>query len=275
MKLFCRERAAALFLFILPTLLAAESKPERVLLEIGPQKITVNDFLLYLKQINENLEFTKLPEAEQRRLLDEFVAKKLFAARARQIKLDQKPDVHAKLEFFADGVLAQECKANVLNEIIITDEEASEHYRTHKDDYRLPPRVYLQHFLYRSKEKAARTQARLRQGATYAEIAKEKKGDPDFLMVEHSWNEPQTLISQLAGIAFRLPVGQISNVISSSFGFHVLRVEGREPSKFRELSEARADIAKHLRQLKAAERYKHILNEMKHSEQVHLYIDNL
>jgi peptidyl-prolyl cis-trans isomerase D len=171
--------------------------------------------------------------------------------------------------------LAQECKENVLNEIIVPDEEVSEHYRTHKDAYRLPPRVYLQHFLYRSTEKAERTQARLRQGATYAEIAKEKKGDPDFLIVEHSWHDPQTLISQLSGIAFKLPVGQISDVIASSFGFHVLRVERREPSKFRELSDARADIVKHLRQLKAAERYKQILNEMKHSEQVHLYTDNL
>jgi parvulin-like peptidyl-prolyl isomerase len=266
----------ALFLgFILPTLSAAQDKPERVLLEIGPKKITVNDFRLHLKQINLNMDFAKLPEAEQRRLLDEFVAKKLFAARAREIKLDQKPDVHAKLEFFADGVLAQECRDNALNEIIVSDNEVSEHYRTHKDDYRLPPRVYLQHFLYRSKEKAASAQARLRHGALYAEIAKEKKGDPDFLMIEHSWHDPSTLISQLSGIAFKLPVGRISDVISSSYGFHVLRVDRREPSKFRDLSDARAEIVNHLRQLKAADRYKQILNEMKHSEQVHLYTDNL
>src|SRR5207244_545924 len=87
-----------------------ENGSQRVLLEIGQEKITVEDFFLYLRQINPRMDFAKLPTSDQRQWLDEFVAKKLFAKRARESKLDQVPEVRARIEFFTDSVLAQEFK---------------------------------------------------------------------------------------------------------------------------------------------------------------------
>src|SRR2546425_12564788 len=115
---------AALMLLSLPCKSGdVENGSQRVLLEIGQEKITVADFFLYLRQINPRMDFAKLSSSDQRHWLDEFVAKKLFAKRARESKLDQVPEVRARIEFFADSVLAQEFKNKLMREIAVEEEE--------------------------------------------------------------------------------------------------------------------------------------------------------
>jgi len=252
-----------------------ENGSERVLLEIGQEKITVEDFFLYLRQINPRMDFAKLPSSDQRQWLDEFVAKKLFAKRARESKLDQIPEVRARIEFFTDSVLAQEFKNKLMREIAVEEEELAAYYRTHQDDFKLPPRVLLQHFLYKTPEKAAQAEARLRQGAAFDELAKDKKADSDVLMVEHGWFTPSLLIPELSEIAFQLPVGGTSNVLRSSYGYHVLRAEAQEPSRVKDFAEARPEILDKVRQTKAAKLYGEILDNTKNSQQVRLYLNRL
>src|SRR6266852_3202099 len=267
---------AALMLLSLPCKSGdVENGSQRVLLEIGQEKITVADFFLYLRQINPRMDFAKLSSSDQRHWVEEFVAKKLFAKRAREAKLDQIPEVRARIEFFADSVLAQEFKNKLMREIAVDQEELAAYYRTHQDDFKLPPRVLLQHFLYKTPEKAAQAEARLRQGAAFDELAKDKKADSDVLMVEHGWFTPSLLIPELSEIAFQLPVGGTSRVLHSSYGYHVLRAEAQEPSRVKDFAEARPEILDKVRQTKAAKLYGEILDNTKNSQQVRLYLDRL
>jgi len=254
---------------------AGQHDPQSVFLEIDKEKITLDDFLLYLRQINPLMEFARLSPSEQRHWVDEFVAKKLFALRAREAHLDQTPEVRARIDFFADGVLAQEFKEKVMREIVVTDEELAAYYRTHREEFRLPARFLLQHFLYKTKEKAVQAQARLQQGAAFADLAKDKRSDSDLLLVEHTWFTPDLLIPELRGSASRLPAGGVSEVIRSSYGYHVLRVEASEPSRYKDIAAAQTEIVGKVRQSKAARLYEQIFNETKSSHQVRLYLDRL
>ncbi len=252
-----------------------ENLGERVLLEIGPEKITVSDFLLYLRQINPRMDFAKLPASEQRHWLDEFVNKKLFALRARETRLDQVPEVRARIDFFADSVLAQEFKDKLMRDAPVTEEELTAYYRSHSQEFQLSARVLLQHFLYKVSEKATQARARLQQGTEYAELAKEKKTDLNVVLVERAWFTKALLIPELAEIAFQLPAGGISQVIRSSYGYHVLRVEAREPARTKDFEAARADVLEKVRQTKATRLYEQVLDETKKSHQVRLYADRL
>lgn len=111
------------------------------------------DFQLYLRQVNPHLEFGNLPRSEQRYWLDDFVAKKLFALRARQARLDQAPEARARIAFLVDGVLAQAFKDKVLQEVTVSDADLEAYYRDHQQEFKLPARVLLQHFLYKTPEK--------------------------------------------------------------------------------------------------------------------------
>jgi peptidyl-prolyl cis-trans isomerase C len=254
---------------------AGQHEPQSVFLEIDKEKITLGDFLLYLRQVNPLMDFAKLPPSEQRHWVDEFVDKKLFALRAREAHLDQTPEVRARIDFFVDGVLAQEFKDKVMRETVVTDEELAAYYRTNREEFRVPARVLLQHFLYKTSEKAAQALARLQQGAAFADLAKDKRSDSDVLLMEHTWFTPDLLIPELRESASRLPAGGVSDVIRSSYGFHVLRVEASEPSRYKDLAAVQTEIVAKVRQSKAALLYEQILNDTKSSHQVHLHFDRL
>lgn len=258
---------------LLASLAAGAGQGQAVLVEIGQDKFTMTDFQLYLRQVNPHLDFGRLPPRERRYWLDDFVNKKLFALRARQAKLDQVPETQARIEFFVDGVLAQAFKDKVLQEVTVSDADLEAYYRDHPEEFRLPARVLLQHFLYKTPEKAAHAQTRLREGAAFGQLAEEKKLDADVLLAERGWFVPEALIRELAEVAFQLPAGKVSDVIRSSYGYHVLRVEASEPVRNRDLAAARAELSEKVRRAKAAPRYQQILDETRQQHQVRVHFN--
>ena len=56
--------------------------------------------------------------------------------------------------------------------------------------------------------------------------------------------------------AFNLPVGSVSKPIKSRFGYHLLKVVEKQPSKKLQFEEARDDIAKQLRRTKEVKIYR-------------------
>ncbi len=246
---------------------------EAVLVEIGEDKYTRTDLELYLRQMNPHLDFGKLPPNEQRTWLDDFVARKLFALRAREAKLDQAPETRARIEFFVDGVLAQAFKDSVLQELTVSEAELDTYYRSHKDEFKLPARVFLQHLLYRTQEKAARAQAKLRQGDGFPQLAEEKKTDADLRLAERGWFTAEGLVRELAEVAFQLPRGEVSDVIRSSYGYHVVRVEESEPARAKDFAAARSELVDKVRREKAGRRYQQILDETRQQQRVRLHDD--
>jgi peptidyl-prolyl cis-trans isomerase C/foldase protein PrsA len=49
---------------------------------------------------------------------------------------------------------------------------------------------------------------------------------------------------QFDEVVFKLPVGQVSEVVSTEYGFHLFKVMEKKPARKRELSEVRGEIEK-------------------------------
>ena len=251
----------------------AEEKPEPVLLQLGGQQFTRSDFLRYLEQVNPRMDFDKLPASEQRHWIDEYVQKKLFALRAREAKLDELPAVRARVEYFTDSVLAEAWQNRVLEQIAVPPDELEAYYRDHRESFKVPPRVLLEHLLYKSREKARQAQKRLLKGETFTGLAKGKTKDADLLYAERDWFTPELLTREVATTAFQLPAGGVSDVIASSSGYHVLRAEAVEPARYREFDSVRDEILHRLRQQKAASLNQQMIKETLSSENVRVCVD--
>lgn len=193
--------------------------------------------------------------------------------RARQTGLDQAPETRARIAFFVDGVLAQAFKDKELQELTVSDAELEAYFRDHEEEFRLPARILLQHFLYRTPEKASRARAQLRQGAAFPQLAEEKKLDADVLLVERGWFIRGVLIRELAEVAFQLRAGSVSDVIRSSHGHHVLRVEASEAGRKKDFAAVRSELSDKVRRAKAGRRYQEILDETRKQHQVRFHLD--
>jgi len=77
------------------------------------------------------------------------------------------------------------------------------------------------------------------------------------------WIERGAMIESVDEVIFKTPVGQITGVVETPIGYHIFRIEAKEPEKVRTFDEVKDQIAGYLFQQKSNERFKTWMEEIK------------
>jgi len=158
----------------------------------------------------------------------------------------------------------------VLASVQVSRQELQAYYDQHRDQYRLPQQVKVSHIWIKmplpgadgklDDKAVADAQARadnllkqLKSGAKFEDVAKEYSEDPGSANAGGSlgWiGKGQTSV-EFEKVAFSLPKGQVSDVVKSSDGFHIIRVDDKQEAHMKTLDEVKAQIEPILKQQKA------------------------
>jgi len=106
--------------------------------------------------------------------------------------------------------------------------------------------------------------ARAKKGEDFAELAKDFSEDPgskDNGGLYENFGRGQ-MVPPFEEAAFSVPVGEISDIVETSFGYHVIKVMDRK-KETRSLDEVRSAIESQLRQPKQNDVYQDLLNQLK------------
>lgn len=225
--------------------------------EVAKQKITLTDeeaaqemgkqlnaYLAQQKMTRE--EFGQRVQAQMGVSLDEFMTKRASDPEVRQ--------------GIMQGKLIEQKFADKLK---ISDEDVKAHYDEHKDtEFSTPVMVKASHVLIKTspsdtaeakaaaKKKAEEVMASAKKpGADFAALAKaesacpskEQGGDLGFFPREGAMVEP------FAAAAFALKVGEISDVVETQFGYHVIKCTERKEAATTSLVDATAAIREEIR----------------------------
>ena len=134
--------------------------------------------------------------------------------------------------------------ANVVskNDVSVTDEQVRDYYNAHKDEFPRPGRASVKYVVLdrtptAQDSAAARTKAldarqRLAGGATFADVAKSLAEDTTkgVQRTELTVMRNGQLPPAFEQAAFSMPVGQLSDLLTTQFGYHVMRVKSRTDS---------------------------------------------
>jgi peptidyl-prolyl cis-trans isomerase D len=149
----------------------------------------------------------------------------------------------------------------------VSDQAIQDYYDAHLADYEQPERLHLQHILFmvppdaddttrhsiRAKAAAVLIGARIGGREAFAELA--KKNSEDALSVENGGDlgvvARGALEPVLEEAAFALNVGDVSDIVTSSRGMHLIRLDEKIPGGPKPLAEVRDDIVKELRERSA------------------------
>jgi peptidyl-prolyl cis-trans isomerase D len=137
-----------------------------------------------------------------------------------------------------------------------SDEEVEKYYQIHRDTkFRQPQALRLRHIFFRVPEgtpsqerETVRSRAedvlrRARSGADFAGLAKEYSQDPSAAQGgDIGFFAAGQMLPPLDKAAFALKKGEISNVVETSLGYHILKVEDVKEEKIKSLKEAREEI---------------------------------
>ena len=128
-------------------------------------------------------------------------------------------------EQLAQNLVTNELFAQNVEELRISEEEVVQFYENNKEQLKSPEMVRASHILLESSVKADQVLSLVKGGADFAEMAKEHStgpsaqvgGDLDFF-------SRGMLLPEFEGAAFNLSVGQISQVVQTDAGYHIIKV---------------------------------------------------
>jgi peptidyl-prolyl cis-trans isomerase D len=152
----------------------------------------------------------------------------------------------------------------------VTQQELQAYYDQHRDQYRLPEQVKVSHILIKSplpgpdgkvdekaleqaRKKAEDVLRQVKAGGDFAKLAGQYSDDPGSAKKGGSldWIGRGRTVPEFEKAAFSLPKGQTSDLVKSSYGFHIIRVEDKQEAHVKQLAEVQSEIEATLREQKA------------------------
>ncbi len=172
-----------------------------------------------------------------------------------------------------DGVLVAGTTAEFMQSANISDSQLQRAYQDNRDSYQIPERVRVRHILIKTqgkpKEDAPKLKAKaedllkqLQAGGNFAELAKKNSEDPGSGQNggELGWLTHGQTVPNFDKAAFSLPAGQLSNVIETEYGYHILQVEEKQSAHTQTLDEVRPQLMAELQKQAAADNLKRAID---------------
>ena len=275
--------SAAIALLFVTTAVSAQSQNDAVVAENSTAKITRTEFEAEIQRIPSDLRGDLL--ASNKRvgdLLAQMLLRKSLANQAKSEKLDAIPVNAARVTNEAERVLAQ-LRVMQVEEVASAAFDAKraanvararEIYLADRERYRVPEEISASHILFDTKKHsneearklAADARARIVAGADFNVVAKELSQDPSARENGGSlgWFPREKMDAAFSRGAFALKqTGDISEPVQSSFGWHIIRLEGRHPSRIKPFDEVQDEIVASLRKTYVDQQRDIILNAIR------------
>jgi peptidyl-prolyl cis-trans isomerase D len=147
--------------------------------------------------------------------------------------------------------------------VTVSDREIKRYYDENSYQYSTPDQVKASHILFKTgpdkdeqavRQKAEEVLAQAKAGADFAELAKkysedtsaEKGGDLGFF-------SRGRMVPEFEEAAFSLPEGAVSDLVRTTYGFHIIKVTAHQAAFTRPLESVKEEIRSTLTQQKAQE----------------------
>jgi len=152
----------------------------------------------------------------------------------------------------------------------VTQDDLRTYYDAHRDQYRTPEQAKVSHILIKTplpgadgkvdekgaaeaQRRAEDIQKQLKGGANFEELAKKYSEDPGSAKQGGSlgWIGRGQTVPEFEKAAFTLPKGQLSDLVKSSYGFHLIRVDDKQEAHMKSMDEVKGEIEPVIKHQKA------------------------
>lgn len=188
----------------------------------------------------------------------------MMAMEAKKKGIDKKPATKLKLEYIGDQILARDLEESTVENIKISDADITKYYNDNKDKFEQGPRVKVRHILVATEPEAKAILAQLKKGADFSKLAKEKSKCPSSQRGgDLGWVTQGRMDPQFEKAAFALKKGQMSGIVKSSFGYHIIICDDVEAKKEKNLAEIKPQIERQLQREKKEEAINKLKEQVK------------
>jgi peptidyl-prolyl cis-trans isomerase D len=147
----------------------------------------------------------------------------------------------------------------------VSEADVQNYYSQHLDEYKVPERAHVEHILFKSvgktdaenaeiRNKAEDVLAQIKHGANFEDLAKKYSDDATKDKGgDLGWIVRGQTVPEFEKAAFTLPVGSVSDLVKTQYGYHIIKVLARETAHTQPIDDVRLGILSALNDEKDAQ----------------------
>ena len=175
----------------------------------------------------------------------------------------------------------------VKSRIKVNEKEVISYYNKNKKNFLKPEAIKVRHILFLVDDKMNRKEAKKQKKKAMHVLELSKRGDNfEELAKIHSegpsrdtggdlgWIKKGEMIPSFEKTAFALIKGDISNLVKTKFGYHIIKVEDKKKPTIKTLDEARDEVQKILFKEKFDTRYNTWMAELKKKSFIEVFLED-
>lgn len=231
---------------------------------VNGKEITQGDVLKFLNDLGPQVAMQFQSPDGIKRVIDELVNQELLYLEAVENKIEKDEEFQDILNQTKVTLLKSYALGKLINEEEVTETEVEEFYNEHRDHYKKPETVVASHILVDNEEKAQEILKEIEEGLSFEEAASKYSSCPSK---EQGGNLGEfgkgQMVPEFEAKAFEMEINTISEPVKTQFGYHIIKLNGKNPSRVRDLEEVKDEIYQQALRLKQQEKYLDKINELK------------
>jgi peptidyl-prolyl cis-trans isomerase C len=248
-----------------------------VLADVNGTAITTQDFKNEVDRLPPYLKpMVQSPEGKKE-LLDSMVVREIILEQAKKDGVDKSKDVADRLEDLRKRLIVETyLKKKVEQEAQISDAELKKFYDENKDKFKTGEQLKASHILVKSEKEAQDILAQLKSGANFEDLAKKYSTDSTAAKGgDLGWFSKGAMVPEFDKAAFGLKEGELSGIVKTQFGYHIIKVTGIRPAGIRDFDEVKEQIKTTLLPSKQQEIFQKMKEDLKKNAKVTINEDVL
>lgn len=265
---------------ILFALVACTKKEQgKTLAAVDDEVITMEQFSAELDKIPTNMKMLVVSQSGKRNFLDRLVVKKLLLKEAKKDNIEKNKEFQDRLADIKEQLIIESLlKKKVQLNLNLTDEDMKKYYDANREQFKREQEIETSQIVLKTEQEAKEIQGKILKGESFEDLARAYSIDPSAKSTggKIGYHPKGTLIPEYEQAAFKLTkVGQLSPIVKTQLGYHIIRLEGTKPPSYVPFEEVKEFIKQKMGQEKQAEVLEKYIAELKKSAKITINEDLL
>lgn len=165
---------------------------------------------------------------------------------------------------------------DIMSLVVIPDRDIRTFYDTHPNSFKKSEQVRASHILIKIDSKSEPTVKDIKK-AKLQKIQKRLKGGEDFAVLAKEFSECPSnikggdlgyfgrgkMVKPFEDAAFALKTGEISDIVETRFGYHLIKIVDKKPESVMDYEEVKDNIGRYLKQEKTGKELKGYIEKLR------------
>lgn len=246
----------------------------KILATVGETEITQNEVQEFISYLGPQAGMQYNNPEGIKQVTTELINQELLYLEAKKLEMDKEEEFANELEKVIKNVLKQYAINKLMLTVEVKDEEVKEFYEENKEMFKKPATVQASHILVEEKDKAEEILAKIKEGLSFEEAAKEFSTCPskDRGGDLGEFGRGQ-MVPEFEEAAFNMELEEISEPIETQFGYHIIKLLNKNEESLSDYEEVEGQIRQQLVVMKQQKVYLDKAEELKKEFKVETFLE--